>query len=89
MRFEARGCLHVRARSSGARELVSGRGAIVRARMADACAFVRERVVWVWVVSKCRMAPDLVVGGHSGMLCSAVSYSPTPCRVQYHRRWRA
>ncbi len=38
----------VRARSSGARGLVSGRGAIVRARMADACAFVRERVVWVW-----------------------------------------
>ncbi len=23
------------------------------------------------------------------MLCTAVSYSPTPCRVQYHRRWRA
>jgi hypothetical protein len=22
-------------------------------------------------------------------LCSAVSYSPTPWRVQYHRRWRA
>ena len=22
-------------------------------------------------------------------LMSAVSYSPTPCRVQYHRRWRA
>jgi hypothetical protein len=21
--------------------------------------------------------------------CSAVSYSPTPWRVQYHRRWRA
>ena len=22
-------------------------------------------------------------------LCSAVTYSPTPSRVQYHRRWQA
>jgi hypothetical protein len=29
-------------------------------------------------------APLLLLG-----LCSAVSYSPTPWRVQYHRRWRA
>ena len=27
--------------------------------------------------------------GAFGNGCSAVSYSPTPCRVQYHRRWRA
>ena len=25
----------------------------------------------------------------TAVLCSAVSYSPTPWRVQYHRRWRA
>ncbi len=30
-----------------------------------------------------------VLGPPFGNGCSAVSYSPTPCRVQYHRRWRA
>ena len=29
------------------------------------------------------------IGSPFGNGCSAVSYSPTPCRVQYHRRWRA
>ena len=32
---------------------------------------------------------DRVVSGVVWNVCSAVSYSPTPCRVQYHRRWRA
>jgi hypothetical protein len=30
-----------------------------------------------------------VRGGHHHVECPAVSYSPTPSRVQYHRRWRA
>jgi hypothetical protein len=33
--------------------------------------------------------PRGVVGAPVVGLCSAVSYSPTPWRVQYHRRWRA
>ena len=39
-----------------------------------------------WVISVC------VVGGSvfpPGVWVTAVSYSPTPWRVQYHRRWRA
>ena len=31
----------------------------------------------------------LGVWGSRVKLCSAVSYSPTPSRVQYHRRWQA
>ena len=59
---------------------------------ADACAFSSTKaantVAWV-VVSNARMPLTTGGQGHFGMLCSAVSYSPTPCRVQYHRRWRA
>ncbi len=40
-------------------------------------------------VLKCRKAPTNAGGGLPVNGCSAVSYSPTPCRVQYHRRWRA
>jgi hypothetical protein len=34
-------------------------------------------------------APGVWLGAPVVGLCSAVSYSPTPWRVQYHRRWRA
>ena len=43
----------------------------------------------VGVGFECKMPLTTGGQGHFGMLCSAVSYSPTPCRVQYHRRWRA
>ena len=50
----------------------------------------RRRVgVEVWWCGKWR-EPQTGGGlGFSLKLCSAVTYSPTPSRVQYHRRWQA
>ncbi len=51
--------------------------------------FARSRgpagVFW-WGVLGTRKPPNQYWLGGFSNVCSAVSYSPTPCRVQYHRR---
>ena len=44
------------------------------------------RVLAGWGVLGTRKPPNQYWLGGFSNVCSAVSYSPTPCRVQYHRR---
>lgn len=51
---------------------------------------VRQLVVDRGVRNGENPKPGLGVWGSRCIkLCSAVTYSPTPSRVQYHRRWQA